>query len=690
MPDRSTLTLALLLPLALAAPALAASAPKLETRIPAQTAAPGASAAQPAAIPAGPPELTLPIERVVVFSDRARVTRSGRVTLEAGERRVRLPTLPATLDPDSVRLQTHDARLLSVELRRAGLDELPRAEAEQLLREIDKARDEATVLSDRRQALAQERELVRMLRPATSPQPTGALPPVPLEPGGWAGAVDFFATRMAADDEALLKLDVRLREQQKKLTQLCQRAAQLAAARTGEPGWVLEALLESHGGPAHLELVYVAAGARWLPAYDVRFAPGSSQVEVGMAGIVSQATGEDWADSRLVLSTAVPATTSDLPKLASWKIGDRDQLIPQPREKNPPPPPPPPPAPVRPPDDSQERDQALRRALMQAAAGAPPPANQPIGLLQAAPADIATGGMSGRGYRGMESAKRKAEAPPPEAMAEYDGEMIAEQAQEMEPSAAPAAPPPMPSSRAMSVMSKDSSSAPGAGIAFGAPRGWMPPGYSSELPAALAGGYDYTFESARTESVRSGGEARRVALGTVRFPAKSLVTVLPALRQEAYLVADVTNDSDRPLLQGTANLYVGADLQGQALLKTTASGEKVSLPLGVDEAIQVVRNVNVVQAEKGLVSRDDVTSYEVVIELLNPRRAPIDARVVDQIPLKGDQNVSIKLDKMEPWAIHDEAEGTLEWHVQLQPKEKKVLRFVYSVTRPHDAQLRQW
>ena len=108
------------------------------------------------------------------------------------------------------------------------------------------------------------------------------------------------------------------------------------------------------------------------------------------------------------------------------------------------------------------------------------------------------------------------------------------------------------------------------------------------------------------------------------------------------------------------------------------------------DGIQVVRNTKLLSAEKGFISKDGVNTYEVTLELLNPRGATLDARVIDQIPLKGDKHVEVKLDKMEPWAIHDEHEGTLEWHVQLAAKQKKVITFQYTLTYPKGAKLRQW
>lgn len=649
---------------------------------------------------AAPPS-PLPVGEVTVFSDRARVTRRGELAL-AAEGPTRIAVLPATLDTESVRLEAEGATVKRVEVRRAGLDELPRTEAEQLIRDIEAARDAETALTDRRATLERERSLLMGVRPSASPQPDPKIAPATLDPTGWKASIGFFDAREATVEEQLRALDEKILAASKKTRQLREKAGLLlSAGGSAQQGWLVEAWIEGRGS-ARLALTYVTHAARWYPAYDVRFNPGKAEVEIGFVALASQQTGEDWVDAKLSFSTAVPATTATLPKLLVWKIGDKDRFIPTPVAK----PVPPAPAPPRPvladaavPGD---RDQALRQRLSQLAVSS---SDEGSGLEQ-------FGAGRAQGFKGApsssdsfapeesrpmvnESLRRDMPAappPPPAPPPRKRGKAA--------PSAPPAqapAPEPAPvatAERSVAVTSAPSGWASGVrvtdGLFIGGPGGFRAPSFSADLPAALAGGYDFVYPSARRETVRSGPESRRVALHQAKFPASARLAIYPALRKSAYLVADVTNASEVPLLQGDANLFVGADLQGQARIPTTAAGEKLTLPLGVDEGVQIERNVNVVTKETGFVSKDDVTTYEVVVELLNPRSTPVDARIVDQLPLSGEKTVEVKLDRMDPWALHDKDEGSLEWRLPLKPGVKQVIRFAYTVTRPRGAQMRQW
>ncbi len=65
------------------------------------------------------PLLTTTIAEVVVFSDRARVTRRGTIALDSGVHSLEIANLPLTLQPDSVRTAgggTAQAALLGVVL----------------------------------------------------------------------------------------------------------------------------------------------------------------------------------------------------------------------------------------------------------------------------------------------------------------------------------------------------------------------------------------------------------------------------------------------------------------------------------------------------------------------------------------------------------------------------------------------
>lgn len=272
---------------------------------------------------------------------------------------------------------------------------------------------------------------------------------------------------------------------------------------------------------------------------------------------------------------------------------------------------------------------------------------------------------------------------------EIDGDLAQPEAMELEES--------RPVAKSELVRTRSSTTASGyamqptSGFSLSPPPGYRAPQYGSDSPVTLAGGYDLSFASRQKETIPSSQGARRVALWSQQWPVSVERKVYPALAKEAYLSAELKNPSQQVLPGGPATLSVGADPAGTAQLKLVSPNEAFTLPLGLDRAIKTVRNVQVIDATEGVVSKDDVSTYAVSIELVNPYRTPVALRVFDQWPLPqaNQKDLETKLLDSKPGAIQDTATGKLEWRLTLAPNEKRTLTFSYQVKRPRGWKLYQ-
>jgi uncharacterized protein (TIGR02231 family) len=226
-------------------------------------------------------------------------------------------------------------------------------------------------------------------------------------------------------------------------------------------------------------------------------------------------------------------------------------------------------------------------------------------------------------------------------------------------------------------------------VGLAPPAGWRPPQLDPRLPASLAGGYNLTFSSQRPETVRSGQGERSIPLVAESWPVRVERKVFPALAPDAYLVAHVQSPSQDVLPGGEAALFVGADPAGTATLKTVVPKESFTLPLGIDRAVRTARNVRLLQAEKGLVSKEDLGTYEVSIEVPNPYPFPLPVSVVDQWPLNSDGKVEVALVRTAPYAAQDPKKGELRWDLVVPASGKSTVSFQYTLRRPKGWRLYQ-
>lgn len=627
-----------------------------------------------------------PVTQVTVYSDRARVVRSASVALGSGTTKVELPLLVETVDVSSIRVEAQGGEVRRVDIAFVDAEDVPVDEARGLLAKLEQLDDQIALANAQREA--HETQLNELKRVAPTMPPQDPLrPPPKLQPGGWPGA-------LAAVDETSARLHAKVNELDAKLEALSREreaVAQQAAIVGGaerQAGYRVTAVLGG-SGTAKLTVTYLVQRARWYPSYDIQYLPREGQVQISFTGLVSQETGEDWNDAALTLSTAVPATATVMPKLLTWKIGDRDRFIPTPVARSDPPPPPPrayPPLPVL-----EVRPEELRQRLL-AAAGRPVPLRP--GKARQKTIDFEDDTVTG---------ELMAPESPPEPMP-----APSMPGRSMPPAAmAPPPPPPAPSRRPSRRRTEAAPSAaeesivisgrgaaqqvPATGVGLGAPPGYVAPSFDRSLPAAAAGGYDLSYSSARAETVGSGKGARRVALFAQKWPVTVERKIFAALAPEAFLVAEIKNPSDKPLPGGSANLFVGEDPAGTARLDLVSSGEQFTLPLGLDRAIRPIRNVKTVQTETGfIIGKEEITEYVVTIELANPYPTAIPVTVIDQVPVTDDKDLEVKLLKTNPApSRQDSVKGQLDWKLTLPAGGKSVVSFSYTLKRPKGYRLRQ-
>ena len=679
------------------------------------------------------PALVVPakVTDVTVFNDRARIVRSATVEL-SGSKLVELAILPDSVDPGSIRLEAKHAEVRQVDLGHVDESEFPAGPAKLLLEKLEKLDDQLTAAGRERLEHLGQLALLRKIHPQLAE--AEAMKPAPkLNASGWAQSLGFVDGGVEREQARVRELDQKLIDLNLEREKLAAEAQRIGAVQR-RSGLRVTALLAGEG-TAQVTLTYLVGGARWTPAYDLTYLPAQERVQLSLSGMVSQQSGEEWDEAALTLSTAVPGVATQLPKLLTWKIGEKERFVPLSHAQKPPAPPPPPPramAPFKGPalPDSKAQGDELRQALLSRAASPPslpePPSDEESDADQAGGVTVSGAGRGGVvgiiGSKGAGAAhgairlgsvneppaaadsgyaynQPPAAPPPPPAMASRPPSVQAERATRKSAASAPSA-----RSEAYVVtlngagapdsayvINGKSVSDPGVSLQVGLapPPAYRPPSFGPDAPATLAGGFDLAFTSPRPATVPSGGAARRVPLLTESWPVTTERVIFPAIAPEAYLVATLKNPSARTLPGGAADLFVGDDPAGTARLQLVAPGEQVTLPLGLDRAIKPVRNVTQVQAEKGVFSKDDVTEYVVTIEVANPYPQPIPLRIVDQVPLPGDKNGEVNLLRSSPEVKRNPDTGQVEWHVQVPASGKTLVTFAYELKRPKGYKVRQ-
>ena len=286
----------------------------------------GVACAAPAAafVPqdAAPTEIpaSAAIEAVTLYPGRASVTRVSRPpALKPGLWLLRFDDLPPTIQPDTLEARTSSGRVLAVDFTaRPSADRSGTPEAKALDAEIKALEAKVALNADAAAALESERKLIDMVTLRTGNDAT-------KEGGTDKLDLAVLDRQMTWVREQRVRVGTRLRELALERDELARqldaaraRRAELGGGRTTQGADVLVALTEA--GTPEVELTYLVRNAGWQPVYAVRAMPAAGTASVDYEALITQATGENWNEVALTLSTAQPTKAATPPPVQPWTV----------------------------------------------------------------------------------------------------------------------------------------------------------------------------------------------------------------------------------------------------------------------------------------------------------------------------------------------------------------------------------
>jgi uncharacterized protein (TIGR02231 family) len=254
------------------------------------------------------------IDTVTVYPDGASVTRVIKVDLPSGDSVLRSQDFPPGLDPSSLRVEAEATGRLVI----GAIDARPpRAERPPASPELEKKaealRDERAVLNDAIGAATERKKFVQRFAESS---------PVGIGDKGEARPLSEWRAAFAAVADEITAVDQIIRDAKLRQRDIDRELAKLEAAMKADPPRKMEVrvdLAADAAASATLRVTYNVRGARWQPIYDARLDTGTKDrkpaLELVRRAEIVQATGEDWSDVALAVSTVRTAKGGTAPEL---------------------------------------------------------------------------------------------------------------------------------------------------------------------------------------------------------------------------------------------------------------------------------------------------------------------------------------------------------------------------------------
>jgi len=286
------------------------------------------------------------IDSVVVFADRARVTRTGSARCEHGAARALFERLPASLDTRTLRGEAADgAEVIGLGSELSEQERLVDPRARALRDELDKIAADLRAGEARQQTLSAELQQLDAYSGVFAATASEEMRNPAPATAAWTRTLESLRQRRAGVQQQYRKQEIAARALRLREDRLRRELGYLEGATTTRATRTATVTVDCHArSEASVSISYVVPGAGWQPEYDLSFTPGraggktgAGAVRLTVGALVRQSTGEDWQGVRLQLSTARPKLGAEAPQPAPLVIGGgeqrRDKVLVQAQER---------------------------------------------------------------------------------------------------------------------------------------------------------------------------------------------------------------------------------------------------------------------------------------------------------------------------------------------------------------------
>lgn len=255
------------------------------------------------------------ISNVIVFLNRAQVTREVKTRVEAGKTNLILTGLTSQLDQQSIQVSGKgNVVVLGISHNQNFLNEFNKPRKLQVLQDsLDIYKRQLSLEQNQKDILTKEEQMI------LSNQKIGGANQN-LTVNELKSMADFYRTRLSEIGLAKIKSDEKSKKINERIAKINQQIRELNDLYNRNTSEIVVSISASAATPVELEVNYVVANAGWYPVYDLRAINTKSPVQLSYKANVFQNTGEEWNNVNLKLSTANPSLGGLKPDLSTWYL----------------------------------------------------------------------------------------------------------------------------------------------------------------------------------------------------------------------------------------------------------------------------------------------------------------------------------------------------------------------------------
>ncbi|HPR18781.1 MAG TPA: mucoidy inhibitor MuiA family protein, partial [Candidatus Cloacimonadota bacterium] len=260
------------------------------------------------------------ITSVTVYSDRALITRTATSHFDQGEQKIVFDNLPDNLDESSVQVSGKgNAVIRNVTVKTEQIATISNEQKKTLNDKLLQLQDQKSILQDALNLATDEKQVVKnILTKITSV--TDESNTSSFNPENWMQMMDFYHNKNEAIDLDIRTKNIEIRNIDAEIAKVQRQIRNLGKDDAKAKKSVEVTADVTANDDLTLDLSYLVPGPHWQPSYDLRVDSNQKTMNITYKGNVYQATGEDWKDIDLKLSTARPSVGAQPPELTPQNL----------------------------------------------------------------------------------------------------------------------------------------------------------------------------------------------------------------------------------------------------------------------------------------------------------------------------------------------------------------------------------
>lgn len=577
------------------------------------------------------------IENVIVFLQGAQVERTAQINIPTGNSTLVLESLSAEIDEQSIQVKgTGSFTILSVNKQSNFLKEQKFSENIQSLeKQISGIENQIQVKQNSLQVLKKEEEIL------SNNQMIG---------NGGAGldlnklkaVLQFQKSRLTEIKQEELIINNEIENLREKIQNLKNQVNELKGKGRGNTSDIAIKVSSKSPSNGNFLITYLVKNARWFPTYDLRASDINKPIKLVYRANISQNSGEEWNNVKLLLSTGDPSNSVNKPSLRPYQIGYNIPSY-----------------------QSSANITAVSGVITDENGSALPGVS-----IKIQGSSIGTSSDVNGNYSIL--------IPSQNSIIEYN--YIGYNSQSNPVNSPVANIRMIPNTQQLSevvVTGKLSGKAQGLNI-----RGYNVKNTNVPLNVdVLQNQTTVEFKVDQPYTISSEGKLLSVEIANYELATNYKYFAVPKLKNEAYLSAEITGVNDLNLLSGEANLFFNGSFLGKTLINMENANDTLSVSLGPDKNVLVNRTKEKGQNEKSFIGSNQRATRAFTFDLINKKTISVKLIIQDQVPVSTTADVSIE-NLVLSGAKLDEATGMITWEVDLLPNQTKQLRMKYEVKYP--------